>query len=555
MKYSSRFDTTQYIRIGAAFATLLVASIVFIWSPDKLQYPAPLRLIRLSEVVDALSLALLFYSSIGLLIGRRIAWLVALYILGFSAIWESIQSVQIISPFSFLIAFVFILVALTRRYYPREHQVSSFQPALERALFFTFITTAVGCICAFFVASLGHRHFSLISSSLISLDHMYVLDNIFSPIPNTPKLIDISMRLVLFSLGVINYIAIAASMLRPLIDQFVPSRSAEQRVASLLDTYGSSSDDYFKYFPHDKSYFFSHQVDGFVAYGVSNGVCAALADPIAKDAADQAIVLKEFLFYVEQHGWQICFLSVPEKSLPLYTELNLTQVKLGSAAIVDTHDFVATTSNNKHFRYIQNRFTKEGYTTKLSQPPHSRELIASLRTISDEWLSRDNRKERQFAMGYFDEAYLKESQLFVVYDSEGNPQAFTNLPPTYSNERISFDLLRYGDEAPRDVNAFLFARLIAHLEAEGYPEFNMGLAPLADLEQSRKLDERSLHLLFKYTNRWFAFKGLHTFKSKFNPSWEAQYALYQGHRLRTLNFAVELNRLMKYTEAKGSAKN
>lgn len=549
-KVRSQFETTQLVRAGVAFATFVTVGVVFIWSPDSLQYPAPLRILRLAEIIDALSVALLFYAAIGLFIGRRTAWLVALYILGFSAIWESIQSVRIVSPFSVLIIVTLCLVVLTRRFYPQEHQKSVFQPALERALLFTFITTALGCIVAFITAHFEHRHFSLLPNILFSLDHMYVLGSVLEPTAHTSKIVDLSVRLGLFSLGVLNYTIIALSMLKPLIDQFVLTRSNHQRVLRFLESYGNSSEDYFKYFPADKSYYFGKNVEGFVAYGVSGGVCVALADPIAKDAASQKQLLNEFLQYTDDRGWQACFLSVPEHSLPLYQPYSLTNIKLGSAAIVDVRECTSDTLQNKHFRHIQNKFTKQGYTATLSTPPHSAALLRKLKNISDDWLTHDRRKERQFAMGYFDMQYLQSSQLFVVYNSNGQPEAFVNLPPSYSKERVSFDLLRYHSEAPRDCTAFLFARLITYLDATGYREFNMSLAPLAGLEDSRKIDERSLHMLYQYTSRWFAFKGLYAFKNKFKPHWEPQYALYKGPRLRTLNFAVELNKLMKYTEKK-----
>lgn len=555
MKFWSRFNKTQLVRFGVALATFLAVSVVFIWSPDSLQYPAPLRILRLAEIVDALTIALLFYASIGLAIGRRIAWRVALFVIAFSAIWESIQSIKLVSPFSILLTATFILVLITRHFYPQQHQKSTFQPALERALLFTLITTALGCIVALIAAHFAHHRFLLLPSIIYSLDHMFVLSSVLEPLPHTPKIIDLSVRIGLFLLGAINYSIVAITMLKPLIDQFVLTRHASQRINELLDNFGTSSDDFFKIFPADKSYYFGQKVDGFVAYGVSGSVCTALADPIAKDIRDQKILLDEFMHYTDQHGWQTCFLAVPENSIQLYQKHKLTSIKLGSAAIVDTRECSKTTLQNKHFRYIQNKFSKQGYETAFLTPPHSPELLRQLRGISEQWLARDRRKERQFAMGYFDTNYLQKSSLFVVYNPHNQPEAFVSLPPTYSPNRISFDLLRYSDDAPRDISAFLFARLITYLAMTHYTEFNMSLAPLAGLEESRTIDERGLHLLYQYTNRWFAFKGLHAFKNKFKPSWEPQYALYQGNRLQILTFAVELNKLMKYTKHKESAVN
>ena len=545
-----RPKSAQLVRISAALATFLTVGIVFIWSPDSLQYPAPFRILRIAEIIDALTIAFLFYAAIGLAIGRRTAWLVALYVLGFSAIWETIQSTKVISPFSVLLLATLIFVLSTRRFYPHVHQKSTFQPALERALSFSFMTTVIGCMVALIAAHFEHRSFSLLPNIIYSLDHMYVLSSVLEPTHHASKVLDFSIRVGLFSLGVVNYSIIAMTMLKPLIDQFVLTRHAQQRAQQYLQSFGTSSDDYFKLFPADKSYYFGQAVSGFIAYGVSSGICIALADPIAKDVADQKKLLSEFMQYTDQRGWQTCFLGVTQKGLPLYAKEQLTTIKLGSIAIVDIHEYVATTLQNKHFRYLPNKFAKQGYTTELLLPPHSEELLSRLQNVSNQWLTRGHRKERQFALGYFDTDYLQKSMLFVVYNASHIPEAFVNLPPTYSKEQISFDLLRYSNDAPKDISAFLFARLIAELAKSHYSQFNMSLAPLAKLEDSQTIDEKGLHLLYQYANRWFAFKGLHAFKNKFKPTWEPQYAVFQGSRLRTLNFAIELNKLMKYTRKK-----
>jgi phosphatidylglycerol lysyltransferase len=128
-------------------------------------------------------------------------------------------------------------------------------------------------------------------------------------------------------------------------------------------------------------------------------------------------------------------------------------------------------------------------------------------------------------------------------------QAFVSLLPSYSSQRVSFDLIRYSERAPRDTSAFLFSRLITHLESIHCSEFDMGLAPLSGLEQLRGIDQRGLHLLYLYTNRWFGFKGLRRFKAKFKPTWEPRYAVYQGSRITVPGLIVELNRLMRHIPA------
>lgn len=542
------------IRGIAALATFIAIGGVLIFSPSELQYPAALKLIRLAEIVDALLLAAMFYAAIGLLTGRRMAWVMAVCILISSSVWESIQSKYIISWLSIFILLTLIVVLSTHTYYMALTEKGAIWYATRRALLFTIITTIIGCLGAYILSMADHMHFGLGDSIIKSLDHMYALRSIADPMPHpTPP--HIIGRLVLFILGIVNYIVIALALLKPLVDNFTLTPSTHQHVLQLLNKYGKTAEGYFKFFPDDKSYFFSKHVEGFIAYGMSGGICVGLADPIAKNNHDRHQLLDEFMRFTRSQGWQTCFLSVTEDQLGLYEQHRLTASKIGHHAIVSTDQFVATTVRNKHFRSINNRFTKQGYKAKILVPPHSEAVMDELKIISDEWLKRGRRKERRFVMGFFDKSYLQQCKLFVVYDHEKHIQAFVNLPPSYSRKRVTFDLLRYSDQAPRDINAFLFLSLIRYLHSIDYAEFDMGLAPLSGLEASRSLDERGMHMLYKYTKRWFAFKGLRDFKNKFSPTWEARYIVYKGNSSQALSVAIELGRLMKYNRDKNSQKN
>lgn len=546
MQLFSLSRRSQIIRLLACLVTVATTSSVILFSANGLEYYAPRNVVKIAEILSAVLLAGLFYSAIGLLIGRRASWIVAVLILIISAIWES---VQLREHFSWLVVGIFgalCIVVATHRYYPHKSEPSAVWNALKGTLIFTSVSTIVACVGIYMLSLFEHNSFSPLRSVITSIDHMYVLSNFFEPIV-VPSPSHIFGRLFLFMVGLINYTLIAVALLKPVVDRFNTSSVIHQRVLRLLDKYGASSEDYLKYFPTDKSYFFSSRVDGFIAYGVSKHVCVALADPIAKNDYDRFQLIEDFSVFTKKQDWQVCFLPVAENRMPFYQKHGLSSIQLGSNAIVSTDEFVQTTAKNKHFRYIDNRFTTLGYTTKLLKPPHSNTTLQELRTISDQWLGKGKRKERQFAMGYFDESYLQNCELFIAYDKDNHLQAFVSLIPSYTSQRVTFDLIRYGQNAPRDTSAYLFARLITHLDTVNCREFDMGLAPLSGLEQLRKLDERGLHLLYLSTNRWFGFKGLRGFKGKFKPTWEARYAVYQGHRITMPGIIVELNRLMRHT--------
>ena len=544
MKLFARSRRSRLIRFIASLVTVVTTGSVILFSTSGLEYSAPPIIVKISEILSALLLAGLFYSAIGLLIGRRASWIVAVIILIVSAIWEA---VQLKNHFSLLIIEIFgalCIVVATYRYYPHKSEPTALWIALKGTLTFTALSTLVACIGIFILSVTEHHSFSPLRSVVASIDHMYVLSNVFEPII-VPSPSHVFGRIFLFTIGLLNYTLIALALLQPVVDRFNATSHTYRRVLAMLDIYGVSSEDYFKYFPNDKSYFFSPRVDGFIAYGVSKHVCVALADPVAKDDRSRAQLLEDFSLFTTKQNWQVCFLPVVKNKLPFYKKHGLTSVQLGSNAIVSTKEFVQTTVKNKHFRYIDNHFTTLGYTTNILKPPHSYGTLQEIRRVSEQWLGRAGRKERQFAMGFFDEQYLQNCELFVAYDASKNIHAFVSLVPSYASKRISFDLVRYSQTAPRDTSAFLFSRLITYLESIHCLEFDMGLAPLSGLEQLRGIDERGLHLLYLYTNRWFGFKGLRSFKDKFKPKWEARYAVYQGHRITMPGIIVELNRLMR----------
>jgi phosphatidylglycerol lysyltransferase len=48
---------------------------------------------------------------------------------------------------------------------------------------------------------------------------------------------------------------------------------------------------------------------------------------------------------------------------------------------------------------------------------------------------------------------------------------------------------------------------------------------VGETQKSPRL-ERVLHYLYEHLNQFYNFKGLHSFKEKFNPCWEPRYLVY-----------------------------
>jgi phosphatidylglycerol lysyltransferase len=57
--------------------------------------------------------------------------------------------------------------------------------------------------------------------------------------------------------------------------------------------------------------------------------------------------------------------------------------------------------------------------------------------------------------------------------------------------------------------------------------------------------DKILEDLFKASNRFIGFKGLHQFKAKYEPDWDPRYVWYQGGLLRLPQIGLAVYELLK----------
>jgi phosphatidylglycerol lysyltransferase len=103
--------------------------------------------------------------------------------------------------------------------------------------------------------------------------------------------------------------------------------------------------------------------------------------------------------------------------------------------------------------------------------------------------------------------------------------AFATLWTTPGRTAFSIDLMRYADDAPKDVMDFLFVELLQWGREQGYVAFEFGMAPLAGL-QDRPLApilSRVGRLLFERGEEIYNFRGVRRYKDKYDPVWAPRY--------------------------------
>jgi phosphatidylglycerol lysyltransferase len=361
-------------------------------------------------------------------------------------------------------------------------------------------------------------------------------------------------RLFLDSLSVISIAAVAYAAIAffdPIRVRLSSHSGQREHVKRLLEQYPGDIDDFFKLWPHDKLYYFDKTGEAGLAFHVSAGVALVVGNPFGNPKRHK-VLLASFIELCFVNDWLPSFVHVSDRFAKLYAKEGLQLQKIGEEAVVDLSEWATTQSGKKgkHFREIRNRFTKLGYRVEIVEPPFSGEMLSRLNEISEQWLEKPGREERGFMLGYHDDTYFQQGPLAIVYDQVEQIQGFLNLVPTFIPGAANYDLLRCSDRAPGNCNDFLLMRVFDMLTERGVKTFNLGLSPLAGLNDEDRSEENTLignALRFVYSNgdRLYSFSGLRRFKDKYRPDWQDRYIAYPGGVRNFTRILTALNRAMK----------
>jgi phosphatidylglycerol lysyltransferase len=156
-------------------------------------------------------------------------------------------------------------------------------------------------------------------------------------------------------------------------------------------------------------------------------------------------------------------------------------------------------------------------------------LLERLRSVSDAWLETRNTREKGFSLGFFDETYLKQFPLAVVYFA-GEIVAFANVWQGAGKEELSVDLMRFTPDLPPVMMDYLFVELMLWGQKEGYRWFNLGVCPLSGLENRRlaPASRRVGAVIYRHGENFYNFQGLRAYKEKFEPEWTPVYLACPG---------------------------
>ena len=473
------------------------------WLEDLL----PLSVLEASHFVSSLVGVSLLLLARGLQRRLDAAWLLAVALLG-AGIAASLLKGADYEEALILLVLLAGLLPSRRQFYRRASLFG------ERFTPGWIATIAVVLLCSVWLGLFSYKH--------VEYSHSLWWAFSFGGEGEAPRF----LRALVGALGVALFFGIA-KLLRPAsFDPTLPGAGELERARTIAVAFPRT-------YAHlallgDKALLFDPNRSAFLMYGVEGRSWVAMGDPVADREEDRRELAWQFRALCERHGGWPVFYQVHPDNLGLYVELGLTLLKFGEEARVRLAEFSLDGKARKSMRNLVNRLEREGYRFEIAETAAVPELLPRLRAISDAWLDGKKSREKRFSLGFFDEGYLRAGPVAIArYRSE--IVAFANLWQGGGVE-LSVDLMRYLPESSNGLMDYLFIELMLWGRERGYRWFNLGMAPLAGLHNRgfAPLWNRFGALVFGGGETFYNFRGLHQYKDKFDPRWEARYMAVPG---------------------------
>lgn len=325
-------------------------------------------------------------------------------------------------------------------------------------------------------------------------------------------------------LGTAILAAMAAiySLLAPSIQRPPPLHPEElARALSIIDTQDDADANLVRM--GDKNILVSASGEAFLMYGQQGRSWIALLDPIGREE-DFPELVWQFIELATASGGRPVFYQISTRLLPHIADAGLRACKLGERAVADLTGFSLSGRRAASLRSAQNRGQRDGFEIAIIPSEEVAAVVAELRAVSDAWLEQHRVREKRFSLGMFSEDYVC-AQPVAVLRREGRILAFATLMTTATKVEATVDLMRFAPDAPPGAMDMLFIGILEAMKAAGFQRFNLGMAPLSGLgrHELAPVWDQIGGAVFDHGEKYYNFKGVRAFKSKFHPRWEPRY--------------------------------
>jgi phosphatidylglycerol lysyltransferase len=273
----------------------------------------------------------------------------------------------------------------------------------------------------------------------------------------------------------------------------------------------------------DKRFLFSQSGASFLMFGVRGRSWIAMGPPVGRKS-ERSELFWRFRELADAHAARPGFYALGPDDLPDLVDLGFSIQKIGESATVPIDSFSLEGRRRGNLRRSWRKTGEGGASFEVLPVGAAGAVMDELRRVSDAWLERQSGDEKTFSLGLFNPAYVAEFPVAIVRIG-GRIVAFATLWTTAARGAFSIDLMRYADDAPKDVMDFLFVELIAWGRAQGFQAFEFGMAPLAGLEDRplAPIMSRVGRLLFERGEEIYNFRGVRRYKDKYDPDWQPRY--------------------------------
>lgn len=314
-------------------------------------------------------------------------------------------------------------------------------------------------------------------------------------------------------------------LVHPVLNRRFARPSEREHVKTILSLHATTALAPF-HLLDDKTYAFSNDGQAFLSFRMVGSTAVVLGEPVgpAESATNAA---REFIEMCSLNGWRFGFHQVTGAGADALTAMGLKKIKIGEEAIIPIQTFSLAGKSFKHLRNIQHSLEREGFVVEELPQPLDGAVLDELQAVSDAWMAADGHRERTFTLGQFDRDYLRETRVFVVWRKGGRIEAFANVVARYRSADATFDLMRRRPDSPNGVMDLLLLHFIELFRADGCDGLNLGLAPLANVDEPGPKGA-ALRLMYERGNVAFNFRGLRSYKDKWNPIWFDRYLVYRS---------------------------
>ncbi|TMI71195.1 MAG: lysylphosphatidylglycerol synthetase family protein [Bacteroidetes bacterium] len=535
-----------FARVFPAFLvfTLGVVNVLSVITPPigerlrLLRQFIPLNSIYATNAMVSLVGVILLVTATYLIRGLRNAWVIAVMLSALSLSGHLFKALDYEE--AILAAFVMIVLLASRKQYRLKASRQLFQLGIKAAMSVFVAVIIFGFIGFYFI---DKRHFGIDfswkQSFLFSVRSFLLMDSEgIKPVTHFGhEFIWIAHFLGFFAWGFLVF-----TLLKPYFHRKPSATSSIEKAHELVERFGNSPVDHFKTY-RDKLFYFSDKFEAFVAYRIANGFAIVLEEPVCEDDAKIA-VLQEFDRHCHKMGLKTAFYRVDETSISYFTYFKKQKLLIGQEAVLELAKFTLEGREKKSLRNGQNSLLRKGYHASICPPPLQKELIGELKQVSNEWLQHNGKKEMVFSQGVFDEKEIGQQHVIIIRDEMGKLKAFLNVIPDFAPEECTYDLIRKTADAPGGCMDALIIELVKYAREKKLKWINLGLVPMAGIEQPGNTAERLIRYAYEKIKRFRHYTGLREFKEKYATTWVNKYLVYEND-FDLIQLPAALNKVMQ----------